>query len=150
MSSFFVAFTARSYTIYIQGLGISRKSRNLEVVHLSRSRDNLLVFKAVRIIDREYMWAISEEDVAESLGITPQHFSFLFRSVMNVTFVYYCNAYRINKSLELLLKTDAPLSRIAEDVGFHSVSYYIKIFKKISGFTPREYKRKANLMNRFQ
>lgn len=96
------------------------------------------------------MWAISEEDVAEALGITPQHFSFLFRSVMNVTFVYYCNAYRINKSLEPLLKTDVPLSRIAEDVGFHSVSYYIKIFKKISGLTPREYKRKANLMNRFQ
>ncbi len=131
-------------------MGIKRKSRDLEVVHLSRCRDNLLVFKAIKIIDREYMWAISEVDVATKLGVTPQHFSFLFHSVLDVPFVYYCNAYRINKSLELLLNTETKLEIIADRVGFNSVSYYIKMFKKISGITPREYKRKANLMNRFR
>lgn len=89
------------------------------------------------------MWAISEEEVATFLKITPQYFSYLFHYVLDCTFAFYCNAFRINKSLELLLGTNEKVKDIAHKVGFQSASYYIKLFKRLSGTTPNEY-RKAN------
>lgn len=124
-----------------------KRNKVLEVVHLPRRKNNLLIFKAVRIIEREYMWAISEEEVASFLKITPQYFSYLFHSVLDYSFAFYCNAYRINKSIPLLLSTEESIKDIAHKVGFQSESYYIKLFKRLSGITPGEYRR-INLENK--
>ena len=59
---------------------------------------------------------------------------------MNKNFPQYITKLRIDKSKELLNGTDLQVSEIAFKVGFESASYFNKVFKKITGKTPKDFR----------
>ena len=61
---------------------------------------------------------------------------------MRETIVGYITRYRIERSKDLLLHSDARLYSIAIDVGFNDAAYFSDIFKKQTGFSPSEYKNR--------
>lgn len=91
-------------------------------------------------IERNYRGAVSLSHLAEELRITKEHLSSIFRTETGYPFTYYCNALRINRSLYYLLCSDYTTAKIARLVGFQSSSYFIKVFKALSGMTPGEYR----------
>ena len=54
----------------------------------------------------------------------------------------YLNNVRITKSKELLSQTDKKMYQIAKSVGYDNVKYFFRIFKKLTGMTPEEYRMK--------
>ena len=54
----------------------------------------------------------------------------------------YINEVRVERSANLLIYSDEPLSMIAEYVNFPSQSYFGRIFKEKKGMTPRQYREK--------
>ena len=63
---------------------------------------------------------------------------------MNTTLFAFLQEYRIERSLEYL-NTKESISTIAEKTGFSDSNYYSKVFSKIKGCSPREYRK--NLLN---
>ena len=57
----------------------------------------------------------------------------------------YLLEYRLSRSMELLEKKDLNISEIAEMTGFCTVSYYITAFKRKTGDTPLEYRKKRSI-----
>jgi two-component system response regulator YesN len=53
----------------------------------------------------------------------------------------YLNRVRINKACNLLKDTKLPISEIGSQVGYADHSYFCRVFKKITGRTPSEWKR---------
>ena len=53
----------------------------------------------------------------------------------------YLISYRIQKAEELLSESMEPIYRIASKVGFCEVKHFSKTFKKLTGFTPMQYKK---------
>ncbi|WP_135557028.1 response regulator transcription factor [Paenibacillus cymbidii] len=100
---------------------------------------NLYIAEAKRYIDHFYEDKIRLEDVAGHLHLNPNYFSSLFNRETGYSFVDYLNELRIARATELLLRTDGKISDISVSVGFASFSYFNKVFKKITGVTPREY-----------
>ena len=49
---------------------------------------------------------------------------------------------RINAAKKLLIRSDAPVSAVAEEVGFSDYNYFTKIFKSLTGLTPSAYRKK--------
>ncbi|MFR5151004.1 MAG: helix-turn-helix transcriptional regulator [Ruminococcus sp.] len=63
----------------------------------------------------------------------------LFKRHMNTTLFAFLQEYRIERSLEFL-QDDQPVSAVADKAGFSDPNYYSKVFAKIKGCSPREYR----------
>lgn len=96
--------------------------------------------RAVAYISAHYMEKLTLRDLAANLYLNDTYLSKLFRQELNTSFTDYLNNTRIEHSIELMRSTDKSLLEIAGLVGFDDQSYFTKIFKKITGMTPRQYK----------
>jgi YesN/AraC family two-component response regulator len=67
----------------------------------------------------------------------------VFKEEMNYYFNDYLNFTRVEKSKALLLTERISLVDVAEAVGFYDQSYFNKVFKKITGVTPKKFKESS-------
>ena len=78
--------------------------------------------------------------MAEECHVTESYFSSLFKRVSGKSLVNYLAQIRVEKAQELIASTEYKLGQIAGAVGHDDYQYFTKVFKKISGVTPGEYK----------
>lgn len=83
---------------------------------------------------------LSLEAVSGVLGLNPAYFCRLFKKGTGHSFTEYLNFLRVSKSEELLRSTSRSILDISMDVGFSSVSYYNRMFKKVKNCTPTVYR----------
>ena len=79
---------------------------------------------------------------ANLLNINPSYLSALFKKETGSTLTEYVKQKRVNHAVFLLSTTDLQIQAIAELCGISDVNYFTKIFKKIIGQTPKEYRDK--------
>lgn len=110
---------------------------------LSRNDHNMSnkVKEALDYIAENYNEWLSLQDVAKSMHLSPHYFSKLFKREMGMTYVSYVTKYKIEKAKEALEKTDQPIVNIALDLGYDETSYFSKVFKKMEGVTPTQYRK---------
>ncbi|MCL2814078.1 MAG: AraC family transcriptional regulator [Oscillospiraceae bacterium] len=99
-----------------------------------------LISKAVSYVKSNYMRKLTLLEVAEYVFLSPSYFSKVFKEEMNYYFNDYLNFTRVEKSKALLLTERISLVDVAEAVGFYDQSYFNKVFKKITGVTPKKFK----------
>ncbi|MBR1592438.1 MAG: helix-turn-helix transcriptional regulator [Ruminococcus sp.] len=87
------------------------------------------------------------DDAAEHLKISPAYLSRLFKNETGISFSDYVNKLKIEEAASLLLFTEYTDLEISVMLGFSSQSYFIKIFKKYMNATPKQYKKKYNILN---
>lgn len=61
---------------------------------------------------------------------------------MKLTFSEYVTRRRIQRAKELLMTTNLPINDIAEESGYKTAKYFIKIFRELEGMTPSAYRKK--------
>jgi len=87
---------------------------------------------------------LSLGDLAGDLAISVKHLSFVINSTLRSNFYDFINRYRIDHSKRLLDEAgDRTILQIAYDVGFNSKSTFNSAFKKQTGLTPSEYRRRS-------
>ena len=72
--------------------------------------------------------------------LSPAYFSDLFKKETGSNFSEYLNKVRIDNAKLLLENDDLPLIEVSLLCGFEDQSYFTKIFKKLTGTTPKKYK----------
>ncbi len=80
-------------------------------------------------------------DVAQRVGISPGYLSTLFQRQMAKGFVDYLNEIRIEHACTYLLQNYLKAYEIAYKVGFKDEKYFSRVFKKIKGKSPSEYRK---------
>ncbi|MHC1771383.1 MAG: response regulator [Flexilinea sp.] len=78
--------------------------------------------------------------VAQSVNVSPTHFSTIFSQEKGITFIEYLTTVRMGKAKELLRCSSMKSSEIGYAVGYKDPHYFSYIFKKIQGCTPKEYR----------
>jgi two-component system, response regulator YesN len=96
---------------------------------------------AIAYIDQHLKDEINQKDVAAYVHLNPSYLSVLFKEQVNVTFSEYVTRRRIQRAKELLISTTLPISEIAEEVGYKTAKYFIKMFKEMEGITPSAYRK---------
>lgn len=91
-------------------------------------------------IDNNYTDDISLETVADVAGFSKFHFSRLFKQFTNTSFYDYLNLRRIKAAENLLLDPSLPITEIALQSGFSSISTFNRVFKTFKKCTPSEFK----------
>jgi AraC-like DNA-binding protein len=101
--------------------------------------------KAERFIWDNYTRKISLREIAEASGLSASYFSTIFREEMGENLSNYLNRLRVEKAAAMLISTNLPISDVASACGFEDQSWFSKIFKNKTGFTPGKYREQGSL-----
>lgn len=108
------------------------------------SRENSLEYdrikKILSYIEENYQNKITLNDIARHIHLCESECTRLFKRHMNTTLFAFLQEYRIERSLELL-QAGEPISAVADKAGFSDPNYYSKVFARIKGCSPREYRK---------
>lgn len=102
---------------------------------------NHLVEMAKEYMAEHYYENLTLVDVAQKVGITSGYLSTLFSQTLDKGFVDYLNELRIDHACTYLRQNYLKTYEIAYKVGFNDEKYFSKVFKKITGQSPSEYKK---------
>ena len=102
--------------------------------------DNELMDKALRYIHAHYTEELTLQKAADHIHISRNYFSILFKRLMNQNFIDYVIELRVNKAKELLTQTSQKVYEVASNAGFNDVKYFSKLFKKVTGHSPGDYR----------
>lgn len=98
------------------------------------------IIKAIEYIDDNIQENITLDKISFVCNLSQCYFSKLFKKETGLNFVAYLNEKKVIKAKQLLINTDKPINNIAIDLGFEDCGYFIRIFKKIEGMTPKKYR----------
>lgn len=85
-------------------------------------------------------------DVASVFNISPNYLSLLFKKYSEAGFSEYISQMKIARAKELMAEGNLKIYEIADRLGFESAFYFSKVFKKITGCTPRDYQQTKFMM----
>ena len=88
-----------------------------------------------------YREDITLDDLAEKFYISRSYLTRIFKETTGITVVQYLTVVRIRQAARLLRETDSPITEIADLCGFGNVTYFEKVFNRIRGMTPRQYRK---------
>jgi AraC family transcriptional regulator len=108
------------------GLGPAQFRRAVEYMHAHLSKD------------------ISLQGVAAAAGLSPFHFSRMFKRSAGLTPHQYLIRLRLERAKDLLLRTQDSVAEIALESGFCDQSHFAMHFKRVYGITPRAFSRKMS------
>ncbi|MDR2095899.1 MAG: AraC family transcriptional regulator [Treponema sp.] len=111
-------------------------------VGLTRRQQYIARLNAVfEYIDKHMSEKLMLKEVAEIAHFSQTHFERIFKEYTNYSFYQYLKHIRIKKAETLLLTPELPITTVALDVGFESITAFNKAFKEIKHCTPSEYKK---------
>lgn len=104
--------------------------------------NSVYVSQAISYIHRHYSDDISQSTVAEAIGISPSYLSKQFKEDLGIGFADYLCNYRIEKAMSMLKESNVSNKDIAQMCGFSDDAYFSRVFKRTTGMTPKEYRKK--------
>lgn len=105
------------------------------------SSNSKLVNEITKYIRCNRSEPIKTSDIADFLGKNRVALTTEFKNKTGMNLSDYINLKKIEEAQELLLETDISLVAISDFLGFSSQSHFCKVFKKITGVTPTEYRK---------
>lgn len=93
-----------------------------------------------RYVENSYMKTISIPVAAGRFHMSPGYFSHFFKQEVGISFMNYVNFYRIHKAGEMLQDTKLSVSEISFLVGFGSISQFNRVFRGVTGRSPRDWR----------
>lgn len=102
-----------------------------------------VVRDCLNYIDFHYMEPLSLETLAARFSVNKNYLSTRFHKEKGMTVTDYINQTRISRASGLLRHTSLSIQQVAEQCGFTDGNYFTRIFKKLRGATPNEYRGSA-------
>jgi AraC-like DNA-binding protein len=109
-----------------------------------RGKSSEYIESAVTFIEYNYMKEITVQGIANYVGLERTYFSKLFHNSMGMSPQNYICQYRIEKACQLIKSTDLNNKQIGQYCGVEDEFYFSRLFKRIKGITPAEFRKKHN------
>ncbi|MDP5272657.1 helix-turn-helix domain-containing protein [Chengkuizengella axinellae] len=130
------AFMVKMLEEFMERIKVKRNSRE----------KNDLIEKVLKYIQKHYTRSdLSLNYLADHFHVSVSHLSKLFKEYTSSNFTDYLMEIRINRSKQLLAESNKKVKEIAETVGYTNVNSFVRVFKKMTGLTPSEYREKKRL-----
>lgn len=99
----------------------------------------------LRTIHNEYNRGLSVDELAESVYLTPNYLSHLFKKQVGVSIIKYITNTRMKKAKQLLSETNKKVADIGEETGYVNVAYFCSLFKTHYGKTPTQFREELDV-----
>lgn len=98
--------------------------------------------RAVEYIEKNYTDPIDVDSLAAVCNMSSSRFYPAFKEALGTTPIDYLNHFRVGRAMALLINSDdMSIESISDAVGFESSTYFRRVFKRITGKSPKEYRR---------
>ena len=104
--------------------------------------DSLMIRRARDYVASHQSDPIKLEEMARALNVSRFHFCRSFKQTTGLTFMEYLSRVRIEKAKLLLHNHNLRISEIAYEVGFQTITHFNRIFRKLVGYSPTEFRSK--------
>lgn len=101
-----------------------------------------VIKRALEYIEANFQKDISLDEISQELNLSSYYFSKLFKEEKGEGFVEYLTTRRVEEAKELLKDPEKSIKELASACGYSDPNYFSRIFKKVSGMTPTEYREK--------
>ena len=91
-------------------------------------------------IRNNYMKEISMQDAARVMNYSDAYFCKLFKQCFDQNFTSYLTGFRVNEAKKLLRDRSISVKDVSMQVGYYDSNYFAKVFKRITGMIPSEYR----------
>lgn len=117
------------------------------IAERKKSHTLVVVQKALEHMNEHYRENLSLRSVAESVYLSPNYLGALFRAELGSSFTDQLIWIRVQKAKEMLLRPELKLYEVAERVGYQNIGYFTGVFKRLTGYSPKEYRDFHGLSN---
>lgn len=84
---------------------------------------------------------ISLDILAQKVDLSPIYISKMFKEKLGINYIDFLTECRIGKAKKLLNNSERSLKEITFEIGYHDPNYFSKVFKKMCGISPKEYRK---------
>lgn len=106
-----------------------------------RENPNTFKYRVLSILGSDLRKDLSVEELARELSVSRSTLSHRFSAEMGETMVQLKNRLRIQRAQELMEAPDKQLKEIAFETGFDDPAYFTRLFTKMAGVSPSEYRK---------
>lgn len=107
------------------------------------TRSDKLVEQTKTYVKKHYSEKLTLTDISDVLNISAGHLSNTFKKMTGVTISDYIASVKIDHAKELIDTHEFLMYEISEQLGFDNPYYFSKVFKKVTGISPREYENRT-------
>jgi AraC-like DNA-binding protein/uncharacterized RmlC-like cupin family protein len=115
---------------------------NEKQVVADKSPQKDMIDKAIDYLRSHIDQEVTLEAIAQSVNISPSHFSYLFKNKTGFSPIEYFNHLKVQEACQYLLFTDMRIREISSELGIYDPYYFSRMFKKVMGLSPQEYRKK--------
>ncbi|MDP4162476.1 MAG: AraC family transcriptional regulator, partial [Bacillota bacterium] len=95
---------------------------------------------------KQYIIEHSHEDISldalgKKVGLSPIYISKIFKEKLGVNYIDFLTECRIGKAKKLMGDPEKSIKEITYEVGYHEPNYFSKVFKKMCGTSPKDYRK---------
>ena len=105
-----------------------------------RGSNEELVKRAREIMERSYQEALSLNEVANRLFVSPYHLHRTFKKIVGATPAQYLNVQRMAAAKRLLTETELSVTEVAFAAGYQTAAHFSAVFRKETGRAPSAYR----------
>lgn len=122
--------------------GLMEKILDSKLINVNRKeRYSGPIKEAMDYIEANFRAELTLKEVAKHVHLNPSYLSTLFKEEIQLSFSEYVTRMRLQQAKNLLLTTNLTITDIAEQVGYHTTKYFIKVFKEQENMTPNAYRK---------
>jgi AraC-like DNA-binding protein len=111
-----------------------------QIVVRNENAEPPMIARAKEFIQKNQAEDLSLAQVAKAVNASTFYFCKMFKKATGINFTDYLSRIRIEKAKNLLLNPNLRVSEIAYEVGFQSLTHFNRVFKKVTGQAPTEYR----------
>jgi two-component system response regulator YesN len=120
--------------VFVEQIGQVKEKNNAKLINVAKKH-----------VKENYGEKITLEDAAGLVYLSPAYFGILFKKETGLNFSEYISRVKIKKAKDFLRNQKYKISEVGEMVGYKDTKYFSKLFRRITGIKPTEY-RKIHLL----
>lgn len=117
-----------------------RPEEGEEPEELGKARMGKVTEMILNYIQKNYMYDISMQEVARVMNYSEAYFCKLFKQCFSKNFTSYLTEYRVAEAKKMLEEPTVNVKDVGKSVGYMDSNYFARVFKRITGQTPTEYR----------
>ncbi len=106
-------------------------------------KTNGTIENAKQYIDKNFSRELSLEEVSREVFVSPYYFSKLFKEQTGMNYIEYLTQKRMDAAKLLLRDGQLSIKQICNKIGYSDPNYFSRLFRKLEGSTPSEYREEA-------
>jgi AraC-like DNA-binding protein len=98
--------------------------------------------RVLEYIHSNISYQLNVEELSDIAHVTKPYFIKLFKHEFGISQIQYINGKKVERAQLLLFTTNMTIKEVAYTLGFSDQNYFIRMFRKMTGTTPQEYRKR--------